>query len=63
MRNVWLQDLHFTDTHLSFGFLELMPRHRYSFGSGDTYPMEFYGTDPAIGHDVPLHISNDDGKS
>ena len=37
MRNVWLQDLHFTYTHFAFGFLELM----------------YNGTDPAIGHNVP----------
>ena len=57
--NVWLQELHFTDTHLSFGFLELMSSHRYSrrekaFGYGDT---NWDVTDPAIEYDVPLHIS------
>jgi hypothetical protein len=51
--------LHFTDTHLSFGFLELMSGHRYSrqekaFGPGDT---ESDVTDPAIEHDVPRHPS------
>jgi hypothetical protein len=39
--------LHFTYTHFAFGFLELM------YGRGDTVPIEFYGTDPATGHNVP----------
>jgi hypothetical protein len=51
VRNVWLQDLHFTDIHLSFGLLGLMSGYHSYWMSG--YPREFYSTDPAIGHDVP----------
>ena len=61
--NVWLQELHFTDTHLSFGFLELMSNHRYlksekAFGSDDEAPIGMADvTGPVTELDVPLHWS------
>ena len=61
--NVWLQEFHFTDTHLSFGFLELMSNHRYlksekAFGSDDEAPIGMADvTGPVIELNVPLHWS------